>query len=151
MVDAFPSTPKNLIPLFLNFGELMICGGGWVGGPRPFRGSWKKQIKTRTNTFSSAPVNTFVRVFIWFFSTIRGMVWDHPPAHPHKTLILQNSGITGLNFWVWKEGRRPPPPPPTPPFHTPENINLLMFWIVAAVSSNCFFVFVFCFFVVFFL
>ena len=37
--------PKNLIPLFLNFGELMFCGGGWVGGPRPFRGSWKKTNK----------------------------------------------------------------------------------------------------------
>ena len=45
--------PKNLIPLFLNFGELMFCGGGWVGGPRPFRGSWKKQIKTRTFRMSN--------------------------------------------------------------------------------------------------
>ena len=52
VVDPFPSTPKNLIPLFLNFGELMFCGGGWVGGPRPFHGSWKK---TNTNAHFSRP------------------------------------------------------------------------------------------------
>ena len=49
VVEDFPSTPKNLIPLFPNFGELMFCGSGWVGGPRPSRGSRGKSKNTRTN------------------------------------------------------------------------------------------------------
>ena len=64
-VDAFPSTPKNLTPLFLNFGELMFCGGGWVVPDHSCTGIYIPMKGLPTGKLPGSPTNGEGKLLGW--------------------------------------------------------------------------------------